>query len=304
MTASLRPGSAARRDLARVYREVCALDVLALKPGNVGVGRPGHGMRAADFLRSAAVSAGPLSAPGLPLGERVYGAVAATRAAVGCNTNLGIILLCAPLLQAALVSGPPLDLRRRLVAVLHGAGRHDMDGLNRAIRLAAPGGLGRAAGHDVAAPASAPPLAVMTTAAARDGIARQYALGFADLFERALPLCRRLLARWGDPAWATAGVYLDLLRRFPDTHIARKLGAARARAVSRRAAPLAAALLRAAHPERHRGALGALDRRLKAAGINPGTTADLTVACLLIERLAPRGRVRFRRRAAVNHRGP
>ena len=99
MTASLRPGSAARRDLARVYREVCALDVLALKPGNVGVGRPGHGMRAADFLRSAAVSAGPLSAPGLPLGERVYGAVAATRAAVGCNTNLGIILLCAPLLK-------------------------------------------------------------------------------------------------------------------------------------------------------------------------------------------------------------
>ena len=300
------PGRGPARRLARAYREACALDVLALKPGNVGWGRPGHGMTAADFLRSAAVSADPLTAPGRGLGARVSGAVAATRRAVGCNTNLGIILLCAPLLQAAQAPGHGTrGLRRRLGLVLETAERTDMDGINSAIRLAAPGGLGTEREHDVSAPASAAPRAVMAAAAARDRIARQYAECFADLFGRALPLYRRLLRRWCDPAWAATAVYLDLLGRFPDTHIARKLGRVRAHAVSRRIAPIAAALSRAGRPERHRAALRTLDRRLRTGGVNPGTSADLTVACLLIDRLVPGGTGHHRRRvtAAIRHPG-
>jgi triphosphoribosyl-dephospho-CoA synthase len=244
-------------------------------------------MTVSDFMTSAAVSADPLTVPGLGLGERVCRAVAATRAAVGCNTNLGIILLCAPLIQAALDQAAPAPLRERLATVLRGADRRDMDGLNRAIRLAAPGGLGESAQHDVAATATATPLEVMTQAADRDLIAAQYAAGFQDLFERAVPLLGQLQARWRDPAWAAAGLYLDFLGRFPDTHIARKLGLARARAVTRRAAPIAAALVRAARPEPFREALLGLDRELKEAGLNPGSCADLTVACLLIARLEP-----------------
>jgi triphosphoribosyl-dephospho-CoA synthase len=158
-------GDAARRRIGDAYRAACALELDALKPGNVHRASAGHGMTVADFLTSAAVSADPLTEPGLGLGERVYRAVAATRAAVGCNTNLGIILLCAPLIQAALDPAAPATLRARLLTVLCAADRRDMDGLNRAIRLAAPGGLGESAQHDVAAPATATPLAVMALAA-------------------------------------------------------------------------------------------------------------------------------------------
>ncbi len=281
-------GIGARRWFAaEAYQEVCALELAALKPGNVHRAAAGHGMTVADFLTSAEVSAGPLTAPDLGLGERVYRAVAATRAAVGCNTNLGICLLCGPLLQAALDPAASGSLRGRLERVLAAADRQDMDWLNQAIRLAAPGGLGEAVTHDVAEAASATPTEVMTQAAHRDRIARQYAEGYRDLFDRALPLLAALESRWRDPAWAAAGLYLDFLGRFPDTHVARKFGADQAAAVARRAAPVAAALTRAARPEVYREDLLRLDRELKAAGINPGTSADLTVACLLISRLQP-----------------
>jgi triphosphoribosyl-dephospho-CoA synthase len=286
---------AARRDqIADAYREVCALELEAQKPGNVHRASAGHGMTVADFLRSAEVSAAPLTTPGLGLGERIYRAVAATREAVGCNTNLGILMLCAPLIQAALDPRDPDrdpdrdgSLRVRLARVLTAADRQDTDWLNRAIRLAAPGGLGESARYDVSAPAVATPLQVMAHAAHRDLIARQYHEGFRDLFERAVPLLSELEGRWQDPAWAAVGVYMDLLARHPDTHITRKFGLNSALAVARRAAPIAAALRRSARPEPYLQVLTRLDRGLKEAGINPGTSADLTVACLLIRRLEP-----------------
>ena len=86
---------------ADAFRAACELDVLAFKPGNVGVDSPGHGMTAQDFLTSAEVAAPHLAKRGLPLGERIYRAVEATRHAVACNTNLGIVLLAAPLIHAA-----------------------------------------------------------------------------------------------------------------------------------------------------------------------------------------------------------
>ena len=285
-TAWLNQRSESRRQLiADAYLAACALELDAQKPGNVHRESAGHGMTVDDFLRSAEVSAGPLTAPGLGLGERIFHAVSATREAVGCNTNLGILLLCAPLIHAALEPGAGGDLRGRLQAVLRAADRRETDWLFRAIRLAAPGGLGASTKHDVSAAATGTPLEVMAQAAHRDLIARQYTDGFQDLFERAVPLFAALEARWQDPAWAAAGLYLDFLGRSPDSHIARKLGLDQAVAVSRRAAPLAAALTGAARPEPSVEALRELDRELKAAGINPGTSADLTVACLLIRGL-------------------
>ena len=277
--------AALRAQAASAYLSACALELAAIKPGNVHAAADGHGMKVADFMTSAAVSAGPLTEPGLGLGERVYRAVAATRSAVGCNTNLGICLLCGPLLCAVLEPTGSERLPERLAQVLAAADAEDMRWLNRAIRLAAPAGLGDADRYDVADEATASPLEVMALAADRDRIARQYVEEYRDLFERALPLLAEFQRRFRDAAWATAALYMDFLARYPDTHIARKFGMEQARTVSLRAAPLAAALARSTRPESLRGELLDLDRELKEAGINPGTSADLTVACLLIDRL-------------------
>jgi len=61
----------------------------------------GHGMVVQDFVKSAEVSAPLISEPGVTVGARIFNAIKATREAVACNTNLGIILLAAPMMEAA-----------------------------------------------------------------------------------------------------------------------------------------------------------------------------------------------------------
>ena len=87
--------------VAELFMAVCRAEVMALKPGNVHVHAAGHGMTVEDFLRSAEASAPEIARSGTPVGERILRAVRATRSVVDCNTNLGILLLCAPLARAA-----------------------------------------------------------------------------------------------------------------------------------------------------------------------------------------------------------
>ena len=60
MSSPVSPEAGRRAALRRAYLEACALELRALKPGNVHVHAAGHGMTAADFERSAAASVEPL----------------------------------------------------------------------------------------------------------------------------------------------------------------------------------------------------------------------------------------------------
>ena len=110
--------------------------------------------RVADFVTSAEISAPHLAEPGARIGRRVRTAMEATLGAVGQNTNLGILLLCAPLARAAENGGP---LRAALSHALDDLDAADATDVFAAIRAANPGGLGRVERHDVTesvAPAS------------------------------------------------------------------------------------------------------------------------------------------------------
>jgi len=275
-------------DLAQRARSAflvaCALDVAVRKPGNVSAHSPGHDMVAGQFLASARAAAGPLFGSGLGVGARLEGAVEATLRVAGCNTNLGILLLCAPL--ACLVDrepgldGPPDRWRARLQALLQTLSVEDAAGAYRAIAAAHPGGLGRSAEQDVHAPPTVTLRQAMAIAAPRDRIADQYASGYADLFETGLPA---LAAAGPGPVAprAVQALFLAFLGRVPDSHIVRKHGD-----------DLAQTVLREAGPWRRRAQAGedldtdpafiAWDESLKARGLNPGTSADLTVATLFL----------------------
>ena len=265
------------------FRAACASELAALKPGNVHRFADGHGMTVADFMRSADVAAAPLCRAGASLGDRVLGAVAATREAVGQNTNLGIVLLCAPLAQAAERDGS--DLRASVGAVIAASDLGDADKVFRAIALASPGGLGEAARHDVRAPASVLLPVAMAEAAGRDSIARQWVTGFAEVFEAGMPAIDAALARWGSEGWAVTDAYLRLLARLPDSHIARKHGIGAANAVRHEAEAMLARLDAVPNPEHIVPVLMAWDTDLKRRGLNPGTSADLTVATIFAQRL-------------------
>jgi triphosphoribosyl-dephospho-CoA synthase len=275
------------------FLRACELDVAVRKPGNVSLASPGHGMHAAMFIASAKAAAGPLFQHRARVGERIESAMTASWAAAGCNTNLGILLLCAPIAAAAeRMAGvrTTAGLRQSIGVVLRELDVADGRAAFRAIALANPGGLGTAPDHDVRAPPSIGLRAAMVLAADRDLIARQYRDAFADLFDMALPTIAPVFSLStgpsGDPPQsaivsAVQSLYLSLLATFPDSHIVRKHGAA----VAHNVMAAAQRLRRGAAPlgtPAGDAALALWDDELKSAGINPGTTADLTVAALLI----------------------
>ena len=275
-----RPAFEASSRVAAAVWDACIEELDAPKPGNVSFGSPAHGMTADDFVASARCTADVLGTPGLSLGERVLRSVEATRAATGCNTNLGIVLLCAPLAHAALDEGEDGPLRTRLARVLEEASIEDTALVFAAIRLAEPAGLGESERHDVRSPAAAPLLAVMRAAEDRDRVARQYARGFEDVFDLGLAVLARSRKRWPGPQ-AVVALYLTFLARFKDSHIQRKLGSVAARRVRLEAQRLVEGLEASESSEMNCKVLTSFDRSLKSRRINPGTSADLTVATLL-----------------------
>lgn len=269
--------------VAVAYIEACLAELDAPKPGNVHRFAAGHRMEVADFVRSAEVSAAPIAARGARVGSRVRAAVEATLSAVSQNTNLGIILLCAPLAAASEV--PDIALPSALAGVLDGLDRADAQDVFSAIAAANPGGLGRAPRHDVNAPAVATLRQAMAEAADRDRIARQYVTTYEDVFLLGLPALANARRRRGDARWSTLTVYLTFLAAMPDTHIVRKFDAAAAEAVRGEAAGWRDAVAAARDPEGIVDGLLSWDGELKSRGINPGTSADLTVATLFASSL-------------------
>lgn len=270
--------------IADCFLKACRAELQALKPGNVHIHAPGHGMEVRHFEDAARAAAPVIALPGLGVGERVRRAVEASMAAAGCNTNLGILLLAAPLISAALSPPPEAGLEaltQRLRPVLAELTIADAQAAFAGIAAANPGGLGAAAEADVRAPAQIDLRAAMALAAERDLIARQYVRDFQDVREIGVAELE------ADPT-APRGVenaYLALLAAHPDSHIARKFGDAVAHGVQHEARSLRTPLSSATPDERH-ALLSGFDASLKARGINPGTTADLTVASVLMALLA------------------
>ncbi len=268
----------------------CIWEVSARKPGNVHPTAEFHDLSSLDFLLSAStMRSGFADFDKLGVGERVRRAILETRKVVGRNTNLGIVLLLAPLLDSS--ESPVPSLRSLLMRVLESLSREDAAAVYEAIRLANPGGLGDAPQQDVRDEPTVTLLEAMKLAADRDMIARQYANGFADVFDFGTPAFLDAFAKFGCVEAAIIDCQLRWLAAFPDSLIARKNGDHVAEDVQKRAAGVQN-LGGIATPE-GRAAGVELDQYLRSDGnrLNPGTTADLIAACLFVAlregRIAP-----------------
>ena len=129
-------------DVAIAAQLACLIEASAPKPGNVSPGRHFADARYEDFLASAAAIGEPMAgAATRPVGATVRLALEATARWTRSNTNLGIVLLLAPLARAALV-GAHDDLRGAVRRVLEASTVEDARDVYAAIRLAAPGSPG------------------------------------------------------------------------------------------------------------------------------------------------------------------
>ncbi len=275
-------------DLAKRVRAACLQEIRSLKPGNVGLHGDGHGMIAEQFVKSAHAIAEPIAAADKTVGERILHAVSATQAVVDCNTNLGIVLLAAPLVQATwrcvtLLANTPL--RTALHDVLNSMDQHDAALAYEAIRLANPGGLGNVPRHDVREAPTISLLDAMRAAADRDTIAMEYCTDYQRVFAVGVSAYVAAASNGMSDEWATTACYLEWLAQIPDTHVLRKHGAEVASQLCQQAAHFRTEFLRAKKPEGLVAELITWDQSLKQRGINPGTSADLTVASVLAYQL-------------------
>lgn len=267
------------------YLHACLAELEALKPGNVHIFADGHGMQVQHFVDSAQVSAPALCDDGQfgtrHLGQRILDALQATYAKVACNTNLGIVLLAAPLVQATL-EYPELTLKNALQRVLQQTTVDDAANVYASIRLVKPAGMGERSEHDISQAPQITLLEAMQLASTHDEIGRQYHEGYARLFDVALPLYLEQRQRWERPAWALTAVYLYWLSSVPDSHIVRKYGLQVALEVQQIAEQHYQSLLALDNPKTYLPALLSWDQSLKNARLNPGTSADLTVITAML----------------------
>lgn len=257
----------------------CLLEVTAPKPGNVHRGADFEDLCFADFVVSS-VAVGPsiASASREGVGLAVLEAVRATRNLVQTNTNLGTILLLAPLARV------PRDrsLRDGVSDVLESLTSRDAELAYEAIQLAAPGGLGEVQEMDISGPPPEDLMVAMQLAAERDLVARQYVNRFQHVFEHVVPSLTTGLEQDWSLTTSIIQTHLRLMAAFPDSLIARKCGLD----VAAESASRAQRVLESGVPasESYQTALADLDFWLRSDGHrrNPGTTADLIAAGIFV----------------------
>jgi triphosphoribosyl-dephospho-CoA synthase len=280
--------------LGRIATLACLLEVSAPKPGNVHRGADFEDMTFGDFLVSAVAVGDVFDRSGLSFGEMVLRAVEETNAAVGTNTNLGIVLLLSPLVAAAKSGDGSLTVQQ-VAGCLESLTPEDGQAVFEAIKKAKPGGTGEAAAMDLGA-TSGPVdlLAAMELSKNRDAIARQYVTGLDDVFGRGQRWLATGRSVFSDLNSAIVLAYVGWMAEEPDTLIARKCGGP----VAEQARTQAAKAIDAIPAEVIAGQAKLTDEQaelfwqrvadfdfwLRSDGHrrNPGTTADLVAATLFV----------------------
>ncbi|MGO4684882.1 triphosphoribosyl-dephospho-CoA synthase [Hyphomicrobium sp. 2TAF46] len=276
-------------EISAAFLDACNAELNALKPGNVHRYSAGHGMEVLHFEQAAKAAAGPIADPSLSVGKRILRATEASVAATGMNTNLGIVLLCAPLAKAASETTFDVGLRRRLGNILSALDEQDAEDAFEAIRIANPAGLGAVGDGDVRASSSHLTLiAAMHLATERDRIANAYVNVFSDVFDFGLQtLHAARVAPGAAPNLAITTLHMALLSEYPDTHIARKYNAEIASEVQHEARALRSYWFPVA-TAKSIAVLQDFDAKLKQSRLNPGTTADFVVTTLFADALIER----------------
>ncbi len=260
----------------------CQQEVSAPKPGNVNSFSGNHEMEVEDFIKSAGAIAPIMAQSSLSVGELILQSICATRQLVDCNTNLGIVLLFAPLCKAMHQCQTFDQLHDSLSQVLENLTIDDADKCYQAIRLAEAGGMGKVANQDINQQPTITLKQAMKIAEKRDTIARQYADNYDAIWCIGLVNLTKAINCGETVEWATTFAYLITLSKIPDTLISRKLGQVVAEKVSTGAHSLLEKIKENNSLSDNQFEVIKWDNELKKEKLNPGTTADLTAATLLV----------------------
>lgn len=225
------------------------------------------------------------------LGKMILEAVRETDHWVANNTNLGIVMLLAPI---SVVAGMSEDetvnwdvFRDKIDQLIRSTTSEDAVNLYQAINIADAGGMGEQDDLDVANKSSLQKLRddnvnmfrVLEMSSAWDKLSYELTHKMPVTFEIGYPVFQQVKSEKGINE-ATVQTFLTILSRVPDTLISRKFTDAKAGEVSARAQ----AILEEGGILTRKGTsiVGKFDQELIKGGLNPGTTADFTASSIMV----------------------
>ena len=269
------------------FEYACKLDVFSVKPGNVFHGHPAYGMTHKDFLQSSMACSDVICEQNMDIGEKILECIRSSMDVVGCNTNLGIILLCVPIVEALYMDKDHKFLQSNLEKVINSINEKQTKNIYKAINLAKAGGMDSKDKFDLNDNKSKDftLLEAMNFASSYDFIAGEYSNNFDNIINTISVNWRNYFKLMGNGESATTATFLKLISSNPDSLIARKHGLDKAKEVSERFKTIADEYCASKNPNNLNNQLLLLDSELKIQGLNPGTTADVVVASIFLNRL-------------------
>ena len=273
-------------DVKDAYIYSCKKDIEAIKPGNVNLISPDNDTTADDYIRSCILSSEKLFILDLSLGERVLESIIITRDTINTNTNLGIVLLCA-LISHSIIYYPSEKFWNAIKLSIDNSSPSDTESICKAINIAKPSGLSRNINqkYDTDKSPSIGLKELMCYASAYDRISYEYCNYLGGIRTQILPMLDRRLKASNYIDISLSLAFLEILANVEDSHICRKFGHKIAKKTSNHANDLLKILEKDSSRDNTVKELNHLDYEYKEKGINPGTTADLLLSSVMIDRL-------------------
>ena len=283
--------------IAKIAQIASVLEVSGQpKPGNVHRTRDFDDMVFEDFLLSAVVvgdifreACSSINKDKLEeahLGRYICEAVRETNKWVETNTNLGIMMMCMTIACSAAISDSFDELQDNIVKIMDATTVDDACDLYDAINLADAGGMGDQDDFDVNSASAKDELRangqtmydVLEISAGWDRLANELTNGMPVCFEIGYPTYSKL-RETSSLNKSSVLTFLKILSEVPDTLISRKYGDEVAESVSFKTKELLSC------EDDFDIKVKEFDDYLFDNGYNPGTTADLTAASIMLSYL-------------------
>lgn len=266
------------------------------KPGNVHRTRDFDDMVFEDFLISGIVIGDTIEKAAsqvlinndpedAEIGKYILEAVKETDKWISNNTNLGIVMMLTPIAVSAAISNNMDELRENIGILMENTTVDDAINLYDAINIANAGGMGDQEDYDVRSDDAKVELRennqtmfdVLKISAEWDDLASELTNKMPITFEIGYPTFYEL-KKTNSINRASVLTFLTILSKVPDTLIRRKYGQEKAEEVSRKVKEL----LEFRNSSNFRGDVSKFDDLLFNNNENPGTTADLTAASIML----------------------
>ena len=276
-------------DIMKSSQIACSLEVSSFKPGNVHRYRDFSDIKYHHFLASG-IAIGDViyraSQDRKNIGKYIKMAVVQSRRWSPSNANLGIIMLHIPIAMGAGSIGnfDSNRLRRKMIRLSRDTTVEDSLNVYDAINIAMPNLNPPKRGPDVREKDAKMRLIeknltlyqVFKISSQWDNISKEWSEGFNISFE-GYELLRHYYQEDKDINWAITKTYIHLLSKYPDTLIARKNNLE----VSKEVSKIAKEIMENGFKKED---IKKFDIYLSKDGnrLNPGTTADIVAASLMI----------------------